>query len=102
MIPLRIVTAWEDSDRFRETNATRNERTRSSSSAADRRRPCTPRTTSPPRGIRSITGTSYTAANALVARFVSAGILHEATGYRRNRLFRYEPYISLSTDDAGP
>ena len=53
-------------------------------------------------GIRSITGTSYTAANALAARFVSAGILQEATGYRRNRLFRYEPYIGLFTDDAGP
>lgn len=53
-------------------------------------------------GIRSITGTSYTAANALAARFVSAGILQEATGYRRNRLFRYQPYIGLFTDDAGP
>ena len=53
-------------------------------------------------GIRSITGTSYTAANALAARFVSAGILQEATGYRRNRLFRYKPYIGLFTDDAGP
>lgn len=52
-------------------------------------------------GIRSITGTSYTAANALAARFVAAGILHEVTGYRRNRLFRYEPYIGLFTDDAG-
>lgn len=52
-------------------------------------------------GIRSITGTSYTAANTLVARFVAAGVLQEATGYRRNRLFRYEPYIRLFTDDAG-
>ena len=52
-------------------------------------------------GIRSITGTSYTAANALAARFVAAGILQEVTGYRRNRLFRYEPYIGLFTDDAG-
>lgn len=52
-------------------------------------------------GIRNITGTSYTAANTLVARFVAAGILQEATGYRRNRLFRYESYIRLFSDDAG-
>ena len=45
--------------------------------------------------VRNITGTSYTAANQLVVRFVDAGILEEATGYQRNRQFRYAPYIHI-------
>ena len=49
--------------------------------------------------VRNITGTSYTAANQLVARFVDAGILEEATGYQRNRQFRYAPYIRIFSDE---
>ncbi len=49
--------------------------------------------------VRNITGTSYTAANQLVARFVDAGILEEATGYQRNRQFRYAPYIHIFSDE---
>ncbi len=52
-------------------------------------------------GVRKITGTSYTAANQLVARFVDAGILEEATGYQRNRQFRYAPYIRIFSDEPG-
>lgn len=52
--------------------------------------------------VRELTGTSYTAANNLVSRFVDIGILEEATGYRRNRVFRYEPYIRLFRDDPSP
>lgn len=45
--------------------------------------------------VREITGTGYSAANSLVSRLVDLGILEEITGQRRNRLFRYEPYIAI-------
>ncbi|HET7676978.1 MAG TPA: Fic family protein [Candidatus Limnocylindrales bacterium] len=38
-------------------------------------------------------------ANKLVQSFEEMGILTEVTGYRRNRLFRYSPYLSLFEDD---
>lgn len=49
--------------------------------------------------VMALTGTTFAAANGLVARFVELGILRELTGYARNRRFRYEPYIRLFTDD---
>ncbi len=49
--------------------------------------------------VRELTGTTYAAANNLVARLVEVGILLEMTGYARNRRFRYEPYVRLFTDD---
>lgn len=52
--------------------------------------------------VEAITGTSYTAANTLVSRMVELGMLIEATGYRRNRLFRYQPYIDLFGEPADP
>ncbi len=42
-----------------------------------------------------ITGTSYSAANRLVARLVEIGVLEEITGGRRNRVFRYGPYLRV-------
>lgn len=45
--------------------------------------------------IKDITGVSYPAANALLAKFTEHGILRESTGRNRNRLFRYEDYIGL-------
>ncbi|MDE0127376.1 MAG: hypothetical protein OXN97_22650 [Bryobacterales bacterium] len=45
--------------------------------------------------IREITGTSYVAANTLVSRLAELGILHEATGHRRNRSFLYAPYVQV-------
>lgn len=45
--------------------------------------------------VEALTGTSYTAANMLVSRMVELDMLVEATGYRRNRLFRYQAYIDL-------
>ena len=51
-------------------------------------------------GVRAITGTSYVAANQLVARFVEMGILEEITGYRRNRRFQYGPYVRIFDPDA--
>ena len=45
--------------------------------------------------VQSLTGTTYTAANNLVSSLTDIGILVEATGYKRNRVFRYQPYIDL-------
>ena len=52
--------------------------------------------------IQAITGTSYVAANQLVARLVDMGILDEVTGYRRNRRFQYGPYVRVFDPDAAP
>lgn len=49
--------------------------------------------------VRTLTGTTYTAANALVSRLADLGILREVTGHARNRRFRYDPYVQLFTDD---
>lgn len=48
--------------------------------------------------VQELTGTTYTAANTLVARLTQVGILQEVTGYKRNRVFRYAPYIALFGD----
>lgn len=48
--------------------------------------------------VRQQTGTTFAAANTLVARLVEHGVLHEMTGYARNRRFRYAPYIALFND----
>jgi Fic family protein len=45
--------------------------------------------------VRKLTGTTYQASNNLVARMTECGILREMTGNKRNRLFRYAPYIEL-------
>lgn len=52
--------------------------------------------------VRTLTGTTYAAANTLVSRMVELGILHEMTGYARNRRFRYDPYIALFADAPQP
>ena len=44
------------------------------------------------------TGLSFPPANSLVAAFEELGLLTEITGRRRNRLFYYEPYLSLLHD----
>jgi Fic family protein len=46
-------------------------------------------------------GTTYTAANDLVRKFVASGILDEITGQARNRKFMYQSYIDLFREDAG-
>lgn len=48
--------------------------------------------------VQQQTNTTYAAANTLVARLVEHGILHEMTGYARNRRFRYAAYIALFND----
>ena len=52
--------------------------------------------------VEALTATSYTAANNLVSRMVELGVLVEATGYRRNRLFRYQAYIDLFGEGGEP
>jgi Fic family protein len=49
--------------------------------------------------VRKLTRTTYPAANNLVSRLAERGIIQEITGYKRNRLFRYEPYIALFGED---
>lgn len=48
--------------------------------------------------IQELIGTTYPAANDLVARFATEGILREITGQARNRRFRYQSYIDLFND----
>ncbi|MDE0206758.1 MAG: Fic family protein [Candidatus Tectomicrobia bacterium] len=45
--------------------------------------------------VQDLTGTTYPAANNLVARLVGCDILQEFTGRSRNRMFRYSEYIDL-------
>jgi len=40
--------------------------------------------------VRKLTGTTYPAANKLISRLSTCGIIAEITGNERNRLFRYE------------
>jgi Fic family protein len=50
--------------------------------------------------VRKLTGTTYVAANSLVARLVDLGVLNEMTGYVRNRRFLFAPYIDLFNNAA--
>ena len=52
--------------------------------------------------VKALTGTTYVAANALVARLADLGLLVEMTGYARNRRFRYDAYVRLFTDEERP
>jgi Fic family protein len=51
--------------------------------------------------VQQMTGTTYAAANGLVAKLVDAGVVSEMTGYARNRRFQYAPYIALFSDAPG-
>lgn len=51
--------------------------------------------------VRDLIGTTYTAANDLVSKFVGSDILQEITGQARNRRFMYRQYIDLFHDE-GP
>jgi len=48
--------------------------------------------------VQELTGTTYPAANQLVARLADVDILREVTGQTRNRRFRYQHYIDLFGD----
>jgi Fic family protein len=45
--------------------------------------------------VRSLTGTTFPAANQLVQRLVDLGIISEFTGQARHRRFRYDAYVNL-------
>lgn len=49
--------------------------------------------------VQGIIGTSYPAANVLVAGLKRLGILHEITGRKRNRHFLYRDYLDLFRDE---
>jgi len=48
--------------------------------------------------IAELTGVSFSAANKLTSKLVEFGILEEATGHARNRVFRYGHYIDLFSE----
>lgn len=50
--------------------------------------------------VKKLTRTTYQAANQIVSRLVDLGILQEITGQKRNRLFRYEPYVRIFSDSS--
>jgi Fic family protein len=41
---------------------------------------------------------SFPAANGMIAELEKVGVLSEVTGGRRNRMFRFDPYLSLFAD----
>lgn len=49
-----------------------------------------------------VLGSSFPPANSLVGRFAKLGLLTELTGQRRNRFFRYQPYVELLQRDRAP
>ncbi len=48
--------------------------------------------------VKDSLGVSFVTAGRLIEQFANLGLLSEVTGARRNRLFRYTPYVSLFTD----
>jgi Fic family protein len=46
-------------------------------------------------GIRRLTGISHATAGRLVKEMIELGILHEITGYARNRKFLYKDYFDI-------
>ncbi|MGB6500314.1 MAG: Fic family protein [Thermoplasmata archaeon] len=52
--------------------------------------------------VATAIGTTYPPANALVDRFVEMKLLVEVTGQKRNRFFRYQPYIDVLQLDSFP
>ena len=52
--------------------------------------------------VAGVTGLQYDASNKLVAEFERLGILHEITGQKRNRRFRYDDYVALFDREQPP
>lgn len=48
--------------------------------------------------IEKLLDVTYAAANGLVSRLTSLGLLQEITGQKRHRVFRYAPYLDLFAD----
>ena len=47
---------------------------------------------------RQAMAVSWPTANKLIRSFQDRGLLEETTGQRRNRVFRYAPYLALFKD----
>jgi Fic family protein len=45
--------------------------------------------------VRADLGVTFATANKLIGRFEQLGLVHEITGQRRSRRFRYDPYLRL-------
>ncbi len=52
------------------------------------------------REAERLMGVSYVTASNLIANLEQAGLLKEITGQRRNKIFRYEPYVALFSKQA--
>ena len=52
------------------------------------------------RFVKNRLGVSAPTANSLVSKFEESGVLTEMTGFRRNRKFRFEPYLRLFAESA--
>ncbi len=52
------------------------------------------------RSVRETLNTSYPTAAGLIGAFEREGLLHETTGHRRNRVWRYTPFLDLFRDEA--
>jgi Fic family protein len=48
---------------------------------------------------KDLLGCAFATANKLIAKLQAAGLLTEATGQDRNRVFRYQPYVDLFAMD---
>ena len=44
----------------------------------------------------------YATASKIVEQFVNLGLLREITGWQRNRLYSYEPYLYLFDSSSSP
>ena len=52
--------------------------------------------------IEQLLDITYDGANSLVSRLTDMGLLQEITGQRRNRIFRYAPYLNLFSETQRP
>ena len=50
--------------------------------------------------VASLLNSTFPTASRLVSSFEEMGLLHEITGQKRSRMFRYEPYLALFNDAA--
>jgi Fic family protein len=53
------------------------------------------------KAAQELLGVSFPAANGMIGDLQKAGVLTEVTGGRRNRLFRFDPYLDLFADVTG-
>lgn len=53
-------------------------------------------------GVTQLMKCTYPSALSVVDDFVKFDLLHEVTGYKRNRLFGYQPYLAILTEGDVP